>query len=137
MKIQVLGGEACSGSSGKERNGYVTLCVAQSACASLLVQKRPQKYTVHGHAILVVFRRKSNKSYVEYETFWLTILTSLCEITGLENIPEQSTICREEHRLKKYLGQAGIELIQSVFARQTFCRRRWYWFNFCEWRQIM
>ena len=42
-------------------------------------KKNPKTYTVHQHAILLVFRRKINKSYAEFEKFWLPILTYLCE----------------------------------------------------------
>ena len=80
----------------------------------------PKTYTVHQHAILLVFRRKLNKSYVEYEQFWLPILTPLCGAIGLENIPEQSTLCKEEHRLRFWLENANTRLIQSVLPERPF-----------------
>jgi transposase len=80
----------------------------------------PKKYTVHQHAILVVFRRKLNKSYVEYEEFWLPIMSALTQEIGLENIPDQSTFCREEKRLKKWLELTNIKLIQAVLPLRPF-----------------
>lgn len=80
----------------------------------------PKIYTIHQHAILLVFRRKLNKSYVEYEQFWLPILTPLCEAIGLEKIPEQSTLCREEHRLRFWLEKANTRLIQAILPERPF-----------------
>lgn len=77
-------------------------------------KKSPKKYTVRQHAILVIFRRKLNKSYAEYESFWLPIMTGMTREIGLENIPDQSTFCREERRLKKWLELANIKLIQAI-----------------------
>ena len=78
----------------------------------------PKTYTVHQHAILLVFRRKLNKSYVEYEQFWLPILTQLCEAIGLEKTPEQSTLCKEEHKLKNWLEKTNVKLIQTILPER-------------------
>ena len=80
----------------------------------------PKTYTVHQHAILLVFRRKINKSYVEYEQFWLPILTPICEAIGLKKIPEQSTLCKEEHRLKFWLEKANVKMIQAILPERPF-----------------
>jgi transposase len=80
----------------------------------------PKTYTVHQHAILLVFRRKIGKSYAEYEDFWLPILTPLCQMIGLEKIPDQSTLCKEEHRLKFWLELANVKLIQPVLPARPF-----------------
>jgi hypothetical protein len=80
----------------------------------------PKTYTVHQHAILLVFRRKLNKSYVEYEQFWLPILTPLCHEIGLERIPEQSTLCKEEHRLRSWLEKTNVKMIQSILPERPF-----------------
>jgi hypothetical protein len=80
----------------------------------------PKTYTVHQHAILLVFRRKLGKSYVEYEEFWLPILEPICKAIGLKKIPEQSTMCREEHRLKPYLELANVRLVQAVLPERPF-----------------
>ena len=83
-------------------------------------KKSPKTYTVHQHAILLVFRRKINKSYAEFEKFWLPILTDLCEAINLKKIPEQSTLCKEEQRLKFWLEQANIKLVQAVLPDRPF-----------------
>ncbi|MEK6949726.1 MAG: hypothetical protein AABX34_05870 [Nanoarchaeota archaeon] len=83
-------------------------------------RKSPKIYTVHQHAILLVFRRKMGKSYAEYEDFWLPILTPLCTEIGLKNIPEQSTLCREEQRLRHWLELANVKLIQAVIPESPF-----------------
>jgi len=80
----------------------------------------PKKYTVHQHAILLVFRRKLNKSYLEYEKFWLPILTPLCKEIGLELIPEQSTLCKEEQRLRFWLEKTNVKLIQGILPERPF-----------------
>ena len=80
----------------------------------------PKTYTVHQHSILLVFRRKLNKSYLEYETFWLPILEPLCKAIGLKKIPEQSTLCKEEHRLRFWLEKTNVKLIQSVLPKRPF-----------------
>jgi transposase len=80
----------------------------------------PKKYTVHQHAILLVFRRKLNKSYVEYEQFWLPILTPLCRKISLEEIPEQSTLCKEEHRLRFWLEKTNVKMIQAILPERPF-----------------
>ena len=80
----------------------------------------PKMYTVHQHAILLVFRKKLNKSYVEYEQFWLPILTPLRDAIGLIKIPEQSTLCKEEHRLKPWLEQTSVKLVQAVLPERPF-----------------
>lgn len=80
----------------------------------------PKKYTVHQHAILLVFRRKLNKSYVEYEKFWLPILTPLCREIGLEEIPEQSTLCKEEHRVRFWLEKTNVNMIQTILPERPF-----------------
>ena len=80
----------------------------------------PKTYTVHQHGILLVFRRKLNRSYVEYEEFWLPILTPLCDMIGLKKIPEQSTLCKEEHRLRTWLEKASVKLVQAVVPERPF-----------------
>jgi len=80
----------------------------------------PKTYTIHQHAALLVFRRKLNKSYVEYEKFWLPLLTPLCEAIGLKKIPEQSTLCKEEHRLRFWLEKTSVKLIQSAIPTRPF-----------------
>ena len=80
----------------------------------------PKTYTVHQHAILLVFRRKLNKSYVEYEQFWLPILTPICEAIGLKKIPEQSTLCKEEHRLRVWLEKTNVKMIQAILPERPF-----------------
>ena len=80
----------------------------------------PKKYTVHQHVILLVFRRKLGKSYAEYEEFWLPILGPVCRAIGLKEIPEQSTMCREEHRLRPYMELASVKLIQAVLPERPF-----------------
>ena len=80
----------------------------------------PKTYTAHQHAILLVFRRKLNKSYAEYEDFWLPILTPLCIEIGLKKIPDQSTLCKEEQRLTHWLEDANVKLIQSVIPESPF-----------------
>ena len=80
----------------------------------------PKTYTVHQHAVLLVFRRKLNKSYVEYEQFWLPILTPVCEAIGLKKIPEQSTLCKEEHRLRFWLEKTNVKMIQAILPERPF-----------------
>jgi transposase len=80
----------------------------------------PKTYTVHQHAILLVFRRKLNKSYVEFEEFWLPLLEPVCKALGLGKIPEQSTLCKEEHRLRSWLEQVNVKLIESVLPKHPF-----------------
>jgi len=80
----------------------------------------PKTYTIRQHATLLVFRRKIRASYVDFETFWLPLLEPLCKAIGLEKIPEQSTLCREEHRLRPYLEAANVKLIQAVLPERPF-----------------
>jgi len=80
----------------------------------------PKTYTVHQHAILLVFRRKLSKSYVEYERFWLPILEPLCKAIGLKKILEQSTLCREEHRLRFWVEKTDAKLIQAILPERPF-----------------
>lgn len=80
----------------------------------------PKIYTVHQHATLLVFRRKIRASYAEFEEFWLPILDQLCQAIGLTSIPNQSTLCWEEHRLRPYLEMANVRLIQAVLPERPF-----------------
>lgn len=80
----------------------------------------PKTYTVHQHAILLVFRRKLGNSYVEYEEFWLPVLEPICQAIGLKRIPDQSTMCKEEHRLRPYLEAANVRLLQAILPERPF-----------------
>ena len=77
----------------------------------------PKTCTVHQHAILPVFRRKLNKSYAEFEDFWLPVLAPLCAVIGLKKVPDQSTLCKEEQRLQDWLEETYVRLLQAFFWR--------------------
>src|SRR3989338_6196833 len=80
----------------------------------------PKKFTVHQHAVVLVFRRKMKASYVDFEEFWLPLLTPVCKALGLECAPDQSTMCREEHRLRFWLEETSVRLVQAALPLRPF-----------------
>jgi hypothetical protein len=78
----------------------------------------PKTYTVHQHAILLVFRRKMKGcSYEVFVNFWLP-MTKLDEWLGLKQNPCPSALCREEHRLKEWFELANVKLIQAILPER-------------------
>lgn len=81
-------------------------------------KKSPKTYTVHQHAVLLVFRRKMKTSYDEFVEIWLPAM-KLPDWIGLEELPDPSTLCREEECLLEWLESANVRLIQAVLPRRV------------------
>ncbi len=80
----------------------------------------PKTYTVHQHAVLLVFRRRMhNVSYDDFVELWLPAMR-LPEWIGLEEIPNASTLCREEARLLEWLESTNVKLIQAILPERVF-----------------
>src|SRR3989344_9029634 len=66
----------------------------------------PHTYEVWQHGIMLVFYRRYCDSYTEFVE-WLPN-TKLPDYLGLNDIPDEGTLCKEEKRLKKYLEEVAI-----------------------------
>ena len=72
----------------------------------------PKIYEVWQHGVMLVFYRRYCDSYSEFVE-WLPN-TKLPEMIGLQAIPDEATLCREEKRLKPFLEAAAMMLVVSV-----------------------
>lgn len=75
----------------------------------------PKTYTVWQHAVMLVFCRRYCSSYTDFIE-WLPN-TQLPALIGLNAIPDEGTLCKEEKRLKPFLESVAMRLVASLLPR--------------------
>jgi hypothetical protein len=104
------------GNTRNKKYKFVAVCTAQSAGASLLAQAQPEDLHCSPARNSAGFQTKTGQVVCRIRG----ILEPICKAIGLKKIPEQSTMCREEHRLKPYLELANVRLVQAVLPERPF-----------------
>ena len=76
----------------------------------------PKTYEVWQHGVMLVFCRRYCDSYTEFVE-WLPN-TKLPEYLGLNAIPDEGTLCKEEKRLKPFLEAVAILLVLPLLPKK-------------------
>ena len=76
----------------------------------------PHTYEVWQHGIMLVFYRRYCDSYTEFVE-WLPN-TKLPDYLGLNDIPDEGTLCKEEKRLRPFLEAMALLLIIPLLPKR-------------------
>lgn len=75
----------------------------------------PHTYEVWQHGVMLVFYRQYCDSYTKFVE-WLPN-TKLPEFLGLQAIPDEGTLCKEEKRLKPFLEATALLLVLPLLPK--------------------
>ena len=75
----------------------------------------PHTYQVWQHGVMLIFCRRYCDSYTKFVD-WLPH-SKLPDYIGLQAIPDEGTLCKEERRLKPFLEIAAVLLILPLLPK--------------------